>query len=170
MFMNLSELRSQASRRESNPRMGDLLGSLVWGAKSGQYCVIGGGSLQKICRRQSWTETRSTGRQRRPAAERERRREGRPNLAKQEAPERGKPPERERAGENLPEREAPTTDDRIWRSGKRRRERELERICRSGKRRTTDDGRLPREKPGTGDLYGEKFEREREGLGSGSVE
>jgi hypothetical protein len=22
--------------------MGDLLGSLVWGAKSGQYCVIGG--------------------------------------------------------------------------------------------------------------------------------
>jgi hypothetical protein len=25
--------------------MGDLLGSLVWGAKSGQYCVIGGGSL-----------------------------------------------------------------------------------------------------------------------------
>jgi hypothetical protein len=27
--------------------MGDLLGSLVWGAKSGQYCVIGGGSLQR---------------------------------------------------------------------------------------------------------------------------
>jgi hypothetical protein len=26
--------------------MGDLLGSLVWGAKSGQHCVIGGGSLQ----------------------------------------------------------------------------------------------------------------------------
>jgi hypothetical protein len=26
--------------------MGDLLGSLIWGAKSGQYCVIGGGSLQ----------------------------------------------------------------------------------------------------------------------------
>jgi len=26
--------------------MGDLLGSLVWGAKSGQYCVIG--SLQMI--------------------------------------------------------------------------------------------------------------------------
>jgi hypothetical protein len=26
--------------------MGDLLGSLVWGAKSGQYCVIGGGPLQ----------------------------------------------------------------------------------------------------------------------------
>jgi len=25
--------------------MGDVLGSLVWGAKSGQYCVIGGGSL-----------------------------------------------------------------------------------------------------------------------------
>jgi len=25
--------------------MGDLLGSLVWGAKSGQYCVIGGESL-----------------------------------------------------------------------------------------------------------------------------
>jgi hypothetical protein len=25
--------------------MGDLLGSLVWGVKSGQYCVIGGGSL-----------------------------------------------------------------------------------------------------------------------------
>jgi hypothetical protein len=25
--------------------MGDLLGSLVWGAKSGQYCVIEGGSL-----------------------------------------------------------------------------------------------------------------------------
>jgi len=46
MAMNLSELRSQASRCESNPRMGDLLGSLVWGAKSGQYCVIEGGSLQ----------------------------------------------------------------------------------------------------------------------------
>jgi hypothetical protein len=30
-----------ASRCESNPRMGDLLGSLVWGAKSGQYCVLG---------------------------------------------------------------------------------------------------------------------------------
>jgi hypothetical protein len=28
--------------------MGDLLGSLVWGAKSGQYCVIGGGSLQMV--------------------------------------------------------------------------------------------------------------------------
>jgi hypothetical protein len=28
--------------------MGDLLGSLIWGAKSGQYCVIGGGSLQMI--------------------------------------------------------------------------------------------------------------------------
>jgi hypothetical protein len=27
--------------------MGDLLGSLVWGAKSGQYCVIGGGSLHR---------------------------------------------------------------------------------------------------------------------------
>jgi hypothetical protein len=26
--------------------MGDLLGSLVWGAKSRQYCVIGGVSLQ----------------------------------------------------------------------------------------------------------------------------
>jgi hypothetical protein len=26
--------------------MGNLLGSLVWGVKSGQYCVIGGGSLQ----------------------------------------------------------------------------------------------------------------------------
>jgi hypothetical protein len=26
--------------------MGDLLESLIWGAKSGQYCVIGGGSLQ----------------------------------------------------------------------------------------------------------------------------
>jgi hypothetical protein len=25
--------------------MGDLLGSLVWGAKSGQYCVIGSGLL-----------------------------------------------------------------------------------------------------------------------------
>jgi hypothetical protein len=25
--------------------MGDLLGRLVWGAKSGQYCIIGGGSL-----------------------------------------------------------------------------------------------------------------------------
>jgi hypothetical protein len=46
MTMNLSELRSLASRCESNPRMGDLLGSLIWGAKSGQYCVIGGGSLQ----------------------------------------------------------------------------------------------------------------------------
>jgi hypothetical protein len=33
---------------ESNPRMGDLLGSSVWGAKSGQYCVIGGGSLQMV--------------------------------------------------------------------------------------------------------------------------
>jgi len=29
--------------------MGDLLGSLIWGAKSGQYCVIGGGSLHEIC-------------------------------------------------------------------------------------------------------------------------
>jgi hypothetical protein len=28
--------------------MGDLLGILVWGAKSGQYCVIGGGSLQMV--------------------------------------------------------------------------------------------------------------------------
>jgi hypothetical protein len=28
--------------------MGDLLVSLVWGAKSGQYCVIGGGSLQMV--------------------------------------------------------------------------------------------------------------------------
>jgi len=28
--------------------MGDLLGSLIWGAKSGQYCVIGGGSLQRV--------------------------------------------------------------------------------------------------------------------------
>jgi hypothetical protein len=28
--------------------MGDLLGSLVWGAKSGQYCVIGGRSLQMV--------------------------------------------------------------------------------------------------------------------------
>jgi hypothetical protein len=28
--------------------MGDLLGSLIWGAKSGQYCVIGGGSLHEI--------------------------------------------------------------------------------------------------------------------------
>jgi hypothetical protein len=28
--------------------MGNLLGSLVWGAKSGQYCVIGGGSLQMV--------------------------------------------------------------------------------------------------------------------------
>jgi len=28
--------------------MGDLLRSLVWGAKSGQYCVIGGGSLQMV--------------------------------------------------------------------------------------------------------------------------
>jgi hypothetical protein len=27
--------------------MDDLLGSLIWGAKSGQYCVIGGGSLQQ---------------------------------------------------------------------------------------------------------------------------
>jgi hypothetical protein len=46
MVMNLSELRSQACFCESSTRMGDLLGSLVWGAKSGQYCVIGGGSLQ----------------------------------------------------------------------------------------------------------------------------
>jgi hypothetical protein len=29
--------------------MGDLLGSLVWGAKSGQYCVIGGRSLHESC-------------------------------------------------------------------------------------------------------------------------
>jgi hypothetical protein len=28
--------------------MGDLLESLVWGAKREQYCVIGGGSLQKL--------------------------------------------------------------------------------------------------------------------------
>jgi hypothetical protein len=28
--------------------MGDLLGSLIWGAKSGQYCVIGGGSLHVV--------------------------------------------------------------------------------------------------------------------------
>jgi hypothetical protein len=28
--------------------MGNLLGSLVWGAKSEQYCVIGGGSLQIV--------------------------------------------------------------------------------------------------------------------------
>jgi hypothetical protein len=28
--------------------MGELLGSLVWGAKSGQYCVIGGVSLQLV--------------------------------------------------------------------------------------------------------------------------
>jgi hypothetical protein len=28
--------------------MGDLLGSLVWEAKSVQYCVIGGGSLQMV--------------------------------------------------------------------------------------------------------------------------
>jgi len=28
--------------------MGDLLGSLVWGAKSGQNCVIEGGSLQIV--------------------------------------------------------------------------------------------------------------------------
>jgi hypothetical protein len=28
--------------------MGDLLGSLIWGAKSGQYCVIGGESLHYI--------------------------------------------------------------------------------------------------------------------------
>jgi len=28
--------------------MGDLLGSLIWGAKSEQYCVIGGGSLQMV--------------------------------------------------------------------------------------------------------------------------
>jgi hypothetical protein len=28
--------------------MGDLLGSLVWGAKSGQYCVSGGAPLQMV--------------------------------------------------------------------------------------------------------------------------
>jgi hypothetical protein len=28
--------------------MGDLLESLIWGAKSGQYCVIRGGSLQMV--------------------------------------------------------------------------------------------------------------------------
>jgi hypothetical protein len=28
--------------------MGDLLGSLVWGAKSGQNCVIEGGLLQMV--------------------------------------------------------------------------------------------------------------------------
>jgi hypothetical protein len=48
MVMNLSELRSEACFCESNHRMGDLLGSLVWKAKSGQYCVIGGGSLQMV--------------------------------------------------------------------------------------------------------------------------
>jgi hypothetical protein len=46
--MNLSEFRGEAYFCESNSRMGDLLGSLVWGAKSGQYCVIGGGSLQIV--------------------------------------------------------------------------------------------------------------------------
>jgi hypothetical protein len=48
MVMNLSELRSKACFCESNLRMGDLLGSLVWGAKSGQYCVIRGGLLQMV--------------------------------------------------------------------------------------------------------------------------
>jgi hypothetical protein len=28
--------------------MSDLLGSLIWGAKSGKYCVIGGESLQMV--------------------------------------------------------------------------------------------------------------------------
>jgi len=28
--------------------MGDILGSLVREAKSGQYCVVGGGSLQMV--------------------------------------------------------------------------------------------------------------------------
>jgi hypothetical protein len=46
IVMNLSELCSEACFCESNPRMGDLLRNLVWGAKSGQCCVIGGGSLQ----------------------------------------------------------------------------------------------------------------------------
>jgi hypothetical protein len=32
--------------------MGDLLGNLIWGAKNGQYYVIGGGSLQVVIR---WT-------------------------------------------------------------------------------------------------------------------
>jgi hypothetical protein len=35
--------------------MGDLLGSLIWEAKSGQYCVIGGGSLQMVSRCQPKT-------------------------------------------------------------------------------------------------------------------
>jgi len=30
------------------PKRSPILGSLVWGAKSGQYCVIGGGSLQMV--------------------------------------------------------------------------------------------------------------------------
>jgi len=37
----------RTSARAINSRMGDLLGSLVWGAKSRQYCGIGGGSLHR---------------------------------------------------------------------------------------------------------------------------
>jgi hypothetical protein len=40
--------------------MGDLLGSLIWGAKSGQYCVIGGGSLQFLIGSSSNTKTYKT--------------------------------------------------------------------------------------------------------------
>jgi hypothetical protein len=36
--------------------MGDLLGSLIWGAKSGQYCVIGGGLLQFPCLKEMKTK------------------------------------------------------------------------------------------------------------------
>jgi hypothetical protein len=61
---------------------------------------------EKICRRQSWTGTRSAGRQRTPDAERERRREGRtPDAGRERRREENRRRERERAGEDLPEGE-----------------------------------------------------------------
>jgi hypothetical protein len=46
MTMNLSELCSQSCFCESCVRMGDLLKNLVQKSQSGQYCVVGCGSLQ----------------------------------------------------------------------------------------------------------------------------
>jgi hypothetical protein len=48
MAMNLSELRSKASHCESNPRMGDLLGSLIWGAKTDNIVSLGVGRYSVI--------------------------------------------------------------------------------------------------------------------------
>jgi hypothetical protein len=44
--INLSKLRNEACLYKISTRMGDLLESLVGRAKSGQYCVVGGGSSQ----------------------------------------------------------------------------------------------------------------------------